>query len=409
MTYQPTYEVYQLPAVPDPAGYKCYTVKVPDDQGHINAFFGALDTLARWNNWQRDAGHNARVAAYRWRQVLDALHAGDCPVPQVQFRQPDDCTLQASFDSGVTWATIYSATACVTDGINSAIASGLLGTPQQPPAGGTIAVNDCKTYHVTLNADNRWHCPIPVASGYTIVVSNVQGGWTDNPAHIWRCPNGQDYLLGACVGPTIPYDSGDPAPTIQHMRLIGNYNSAYVDAYDTTIIIPNGVSNADFFLQANDSNLTDNQGAITCDVQVCNYSVWCFHADFKIAKFGFYNDDFDTWSAGNGFALGNYGTYKAISLVLDIPAGANITDMQFCIEANHSYAGNWGGFYYNPSFHGLPGDYPVATACHTWTLGATGVTKIGTRPSTVDMSQVAYIVSATINGTGVNPFGSSNC
>lgn len=400
---------YQLPTVVHPSSHKCFVIQVPNDIYHIAAFRGQLEALARAYTWGNDDAHTALDAASVWRTVIDNMES--C-MPALQFRQPNNCTLEVSTDGGFTWSPIFNSYNCALDAIASEIANGTLqsGGVSQPPAGGTVPSNVCQSYHVVLSANERWHSPVPVTDGYSITISNVKGGWSDGYAigSYWQCPDGEYYSLGYCTGSFIAGYAGDPIPSLYHMRLIG-HAGVYFDAYDTTYIVPNGTGNVDLTFQANDSDISDNLGSIEFDVSICNYSNWCHYSDFKVAKDGYYNDDFDTWVSGYGFALGSYGSYKAISLVKDIASGANITSMEFCIEANHSYAGNWGGFYYNPSFHGLSGDYPVATACHTWSLSASGVTKIGTRPSTGDMSQVAYIVSAKVIGTGVNPFGSSNC
>lgn len=58
-----------LPAVIDPPR-TCVQILVPDDPDHRNAFWGALQQLGYWHNWERDQAHTAVQVASVWTDIL---------------------------------------------------------------------------------------------------------------------------------------------------------------------------------------------------------------------------------------------------------------------------------------------------------------------------------------------------
>lgn len=260
---------WPLPLVVNPSDSICYCVPVPNDIYHIAAFKGAMFELTKAYSWGNDTAHTAIDAAAVWKVIFDNLTT--CPT--VQFQQPIPCLLQASFDGGVTWVTIYDGSDCVAQGINDAIDAGTISGGSQPPAGGTGTPGQCYKYKVTLNGNSQWHAPIPVSVGDVITVSNVQGAWYDGaafPVGPWNCGNGDIFALGVCSG-SPSYDGADPCTPAPHMYLIGHiaseptpYFGMYNGAHNMSSPGPD-----DFFLQANDSVLADNQGSLTFDVEIC--------------------------------------------------------------------------------------------------------------------------------------------
>lgn len=154
----------------------------------------------------------------------------------------------------------------------------------QPGAGGTVPLGDCKEYDVVLSANNQWRLPVPVQGGTTITVTLASGGWTDGSV-AWFCPQGTGYALGFC-GDDVPGDPGDPLPSVNHMRLLGQLSSGptYVDMYNTTYTVPSGQPSQDFLFQANDATLGDNHGSVSFHVKVCapTTATWC--AKFNAAN-----------------------------------------------------------------------------------------------------------------------------
>ena len=106
-----------LPEVVDPLTTVCFQVPVPNDIHHIAAFKGAIFELAKAYSWQNDDAHTAKDVAAVWLNIFNNLE--ECTM-QVQFRQIEDCFLQASFDGGDTWANIFDASACVTQAFSTA-------------------------------------------------------------------------------------------------------------------------------------------------------------------------------------------------------------------------------------------------------------------------------------------------
>jgi len=65
---------YLLPEVLQPDENICICVPVPKDWGHIRAFLGQIVQLGYWYTWERDAGHNARLAAEPWRDIYQCIN-----------------------------------------------------------------------------------------------------------------------------------------------------------------------------------------------------------------------------------------------------------------------------------------------------------------------------------------------
>lgn len=83
---------YLLPEVIDPPR-KSLCIQIPDDPNHIAAFWGALESLSKWWNWQRDEAHTAKdVAAVWldvWKKARESFYAGDCATDECQGYAPN--------------------------------------------------------------------------------------------------------------------------------------------------------------------------------------------------------------------------------------------------------------------------------------------------------------------------------
>lgn len=298
-----------LPEQIDPTERRCIQIQVPDDPAHIAAFRGALLALASAYNWADDPTHKAKEVALVWREILDSSLEWGCGL-QTKIRVDDICTLSWSYDDWVTFDS-YDPSGCILANIDSvvpgliqnairdAIADGTIqggnaqNSPTQAPAPGT-----CKTYHVRLNGRDKWRCPSPVNSGDTVLITNTQGGyWDGGIAGTWSCPDGKYYGLGNCFGEWSA-QAEDPLQSGLHMQLVGNFDTTFFDAIGSTYTIPQGVTDAPLYIQANDSNLSDNIGEVQFDVEICSVGTldWLHSWDFTVSAAG--------W-------LRTYGTYEA--------------------------------------------------------------------------------------------------
>jgi len=79
---------YLIPDNPQPDGLYCLKVFIPRDETYLYAFSGAFQFFGKWLAWQRDAGHNATLAAAAWRDAIQYTFdngwldsCDDCPPP----------------------------------------------------------------------------------------------------------------------------------------------------------------------------------------------------------------------------------------------------------------------------------------------------------------------------------------
>lgn len=265
---------WTLPDVVNPTTSVCFTVPVPNNKYHIAAFLGAVFELTKAYSWQNDASHTALLVAAVWKPIWAALVQQGCNL--IEFQQPDDCDLQISYDSGLTWSTIFNALACAIGAADGEIADGLangkLSGPTQSGPLSPPAIEMCWNYHVVLPGAGLWFLPFAVNDGWTITISNAAGGAYDGailPLPLWYCPDGGVYDLGACGGGTAG-ELTDPLPTVDHMRLIMRVGTVYTDAYNLSYTVPLATGSSNVTFQVNDGVLTDNAGTFSFDLQVCN-------------------------------------------------------------------------------------------------------------------------------------------
>lgn len=67
---------YLLPETIEPNNYRCFVVRVPDDPNYLAAFFGQMNQLCYWWEWERDEAKQGKDAARVWRNVFESI--GDC-------------------------------------------------------------------------------------------------------------------------------------------------------------------------------------------------------------------------------------------------------------------------------------------------------------------------------------------
>lgn len=266
------YSRWTLPAIVNPPKTRKFVICVPDEQFYIAAFRGLLIELTYSKNWQRDDAKTAAIVSRIWQQALESVLCDDCDRPIIGEREYkmsicEEIRIHEGKLQGLCcgeWSDIPS------DGTT------LSGGAAQPEAGGTVPLGGCRSYDAILQGNGLWKLPVPVQGGDTIAITIAKGGWYDGTLTSWRCPDGSAYTLGLCGGGEFT-DAGDPLPTANHMRLIALYGSTYVDAYNTTITIPDGTPAANMSFQANDSALGDNAGSVAFHVEYCraNAATWC--------------------------------------------------------------------------------------------------------------------------------------
>lgn len=100
-----------LPDVIDPPR-RCIQIDIPDNEGHILAFVGAIKQLTDWFNWQRDEDKLGTQVAKVWEDVFLSIDWSDmscCPpqsIPIIRRIDPEDpVNIQISYDGGDTYIT----------------------------------------------------------------------------------------------------------------------------------------------------------------------------------------------------------------------------------------------------------------------------------------------------------------
>lgn len=113
---------YLLPEEPETPERICVQLQIPNDQNHIRAFWGALQELSYWWNWERDSEHTARLAAKVWRYVvLDAsrvfyssgFECQELALFNVRQNSENPCLLEKTIDGGDTWVTFANLNLCL--------------------------------------------------------------------------------------------------------------------------------------------------------------------------------------------------------------------------------------------------------------------------------------------------------
>jgi len=105
-----------LPETVDPPR-KSFCIEIPNEPRHVQAFFGALQALANWWNWQQDAEHTATLVAQVWRVVANNAHTAfyeeECQMYLLRQNPDDMCQLEQSVDGGDNWTLAFDFGLCI--------------------------------------------------------------------------------------------------------------------------------------------------------------------------------------------------------------------------------------------------------------------------------------------------------
>jgi hypothetical protein len=395
--------------LPLPQETVCYRVVLPNSPRILEAFEGAILMLGKWTYWDRDDDHAATVAAKVFLKVYDTLRENMCNDElhgeledgmKLRIDPDNSCIIQCLDECSGEWGTFLDVSQCAPGAIT------------QAPPGGTPASGDVNCYDIVIQGNSQWISPIPVKEGDVIEITGVAGGWFDGA--FWRCPNGQDYLLGGCTG-SGSHQPSDPAPTILHARLIQTIDSGshWSDAYNTATNIPLGTSPTNLILQMNDSSLSDNGGSITCRVCIHtnNVAAWSHTFDFTTGQHGWVaivapgdNIARAIYQPGTGFEsvynVGGGGNTE-LRIVWGVPiATVNITEYACHYDSDGTI-----GFFQGPNFTANI----TPTSAGTNVAASTGAISVSVTDTRLDMdtnsAHLNFVLrNLTVSGRGFDPF-----
>lgn len=401
---------WTLPDVVDPPDRICFKIDVPNNIYHLAAFRGAIWNLCSAINWQDDPDHTAKQVASVWRDVYDAVRRcndsdnndqgislEDLMSQQIRISPDDSCIIQMwCIDHWEDW---YNPFSC---GLPAGQPSG--GSPQ-PQAGG------CQSYSAQFDAKSTWLLPTVVSAGDTIEISAVSGAGNDGAfLATWRCPTGQTFFAGACVG-VGGVQGGDPAAAVDHMRLVVNIDGTWYDAYNTSITVPGGVSDAQVVFQINDDDLTDNSGSYAFNVNVCNNQAprWTHTFNLALSPCGFtpLNADptYGVWIAGIGWRVTGSGAPTQLSIYP--PSAAPVDSIAFTLNVTGAVSGtNHSDIYTGSNFSGAAILTQPLTSGIQIVSAAIALASDYYDPSAFDGTYTGDLIisSMTLSGEGTDPY-----
>jgi hypothetical protein len=412
---------YTLPQNKLPVGKRCIQITIPDDDEWENQLYSLiLAEFGRWLMWERDTGKNGTKIAAQWRHVLSTwVHCDNSPVSftfgedeempalyEPYCRDDGTCGFHFRCDICGDWHDVATA-----DQLGSSTSPGA-GTPQPGPNGGAISV--CKK----LQANGTLLLAAQVSSGDTVEIVSASGSGNDGGEAFWRCPDGGIYIGGLCDDPAIYIPGGDPVNDKPHMSLILMVNGTAYPFYTgaspwtpVVITIPGGVSNAYAEIQVNDSDITNNKGDYAiCYKQTNNQAgTWSHTFDFRLNQYGWVVQPTEggAWVPGVGFQSSVVSAAPTTDqIVIDSPALPSGTYTAFSVLVNCAQLGGNAVLYNqttstNTSLTQVSGDHTYAFT-HVINSGNVLAVEFDLNPYSVVGGYI--IKSATLSGTGVDPF-----
>jgi hypothetical protein len=227
----------------------------------------------------------------------------------------------------------------------------------QPGAGAPQPIpGECREFAATLPASGSYMVPVPLNTGDTVEISNVDGATNDNTI-TWWLQDGQIYFAGEAQGPIV-FVPGDPV-TAPHASIIGSWDggTTFFGVGTSLFTVPGGISNGTLTLWVNFPMNIPRYGQYTFLVSVCNNQTppWCRTRDFLVGTgpWGQYSDglftNVGTWTNAQGWvgeqdaAAGFF--YVLAATEMTLPGSFDLTsiDMTFDLVPGHNdSAGNPG-------------------------------------------------------------------
>lgn len=417
-------------------------LELPNNWGYITAFLGQMLELTKWVNWEKNPAHYATQVATVMRNVYENILIDNCPLPAlgsagaggdelIMLRQnPDNpCLLETSVD-GVTW--------CVWADLSKCTPTNTVVPPSKNPAPGA-----CATYHVQVIGGAPVVLPTPLSTGDTIALSSSSGASNDgNLADQWYCSDGSKYFLGAC-NPPVVYDSFNLVPGAGTGSPILKLGASFYALSATPFTIPAGHTNEQGYIVLNYHDTSLKYGIVDAAISICKAGAsgsWCKIWDFTLSSGGWTpyghpdaNGQMETpatWVPGQGWTAVNC-----------MPPPATTHEWVFWIELNLGAIPATLGWSCE-----IQGHMGVQQEDEFFTIGVDSApnniaspqsnVRFPTPPSNTPFDSVEtlngtpyqylrvffqqysiaapteppfYVSSLKITGTGINPFGSSNC
>jgi hypothetical protein len=200
------------------------------------------------------------------------------------------------------------------------------GAPQPIPG-------ECREFSGTLRADGSYLVPVPLNTGDTVEISNVDGATNDNTI-TWWLQDGQIYFAGEAQGPVV-FVPGDPVSGAPHASIIGSFDggSTFFGVGTALFTVPGGIVNQQLTLWVNFPMDLPRFGQYTFLVSVCNNATPSFEHTFTLdTSTGAWLPDNDgggdraLWQPGHGY--GNNPSYKPGRITIDYanPGGSAVVD-----------------------------------------------------------------------------------
>lgn len=257
-----------LPPVPNEnLGPFCLEI----DGKWIPYLLGAISTLAIDQTWESDEFRSTGEA----RNLLgEFARAVKCAIDNAHGVEMDDCMGCCIRWSEAGILEVFSCGEWVpVPGPGSAIS---ISGPTTPPNPNPPAAGECQNFIGKVRFFGRWLLPVMVSTGDQITVTNADGITTDYIIDfpVWRCPDGDVFVLTGCVTGTEIFNASDPAPAFHHANLIGFDGTNYydfglaADSMPVTITIPPGITDQNFVLLINSPGPAGD-GDVSFDIKIC--------------------------------------------------------------------------------------------------------------------------------------------
>jgi len=406
--------VWPLPQDDSPPLDLCLTLQIPNRADYYRDFISLLSSFTYWYAWDRDPMKRGKLVAQTWQRIVDSIAVCEPIQPQLGSGGEDDCMCCLRVENGVLQQLVCG----VWEDVSGQPPGGFF-TPnqpgagtEQPPAGG-----GCVTYHGSVSAAGKWLIPTIFSTGDTIEIHSAVGAGNDGIGLRWYCPDGSQFIAGVCVGATTT-DGADPLPSDPHMALIARSGSHAGTAIGTAYTVPSGVTNAQYWIQVNDGDLTDNDGNYTFDVTVCNNAAANFHHvfNFAVTQAGWISlprsegggcSPGAIWTPGVGWtpdrcsfaAYINLGFSCASTHVTHLAFAGNLESTPGGVSDFEVYVGTGGGETLVANDAIVAAGPIGASADGPWDI--TGIrVRIGMIPPDADFN----VFSFTVDGTGPDPF-----